>query len=122
MRSEARPSAAKLRATAGLGSVEDVRCRPAVVEDLPFLATMLGEAAVWRPDKATPTADEVMADPTAVGDREDLATAAGRRAQLHGDDDLAPNATLHQVADRGGGLGERIRPVDGRSKLPFFEE
>ena len=24
---------------------------------------MLGEAAVWRPDKATPTAEEVMADP-----------------------------------------------------------
>jgi ribosomal protein S18 acetylase RimI-like enzyme len=24
---------------------------------------MLGEAAVWRPDKPTPTADEVMADP-----------------------------------------------------------
>lgn len=24
---------------------------------------MLGEAAVWRPDKRTPTADEVMADP-----------------------------------------------------------
>jgi GNAT superfamily N-acetyltransferase len=34
-----------------------------MVEDLPFLATMLGEAAVWRPDKPTPTADEVMADP-----------------------------------------------------------
>ena len=24
---------------------------------------MLGEAAVWRPDKPTPTGDEVMADP-----------------------------------------------------------
>lgn len=24
---------------------------------------MLGEAAVWRPDKSTPTGDEVMADP-----------------------------------------------------------
>lgn len=44
--------------------MEDVHCRPAAgVEDLPFLATMLGEAAVWRPDKPTPTADEVMADP-----------------------------------------------------------
>ena len=43
--------------------MEDVHCRPAGVEDLPFLATMLGEAAVWRPDKPTPTADEVMADP-----------------------------------------------------------
>ena len=48
---------------AGLGGVEDVSCRPAGVEDFPFLATMLGEAAVWRPDKPTPTADEVMADP-----------------------------------------------------------
>jgi GNAT superfamily N-acetyltransferase len=46
-----------------LGDVQDVHCRPAGVEDLPFLATMLGEAAVWRPDKPTPTADEVMADP-----------------------------------------------------------
>jgi ribosomal protein S18 acetylase RimI-like enzyme len=43
--------------------VEDVRCRPAEAADLPFLATMLGEAAVWRPDKATPNADEVLADP-----------------------------------------------------------
>jgi ribosomal protein S18 acetylase RimI-like enzyme len=42
--------------------VEDVQCRPAEAEDLPFLATMLGEAAVWRPDKPSPTADEVMAD------------------------------------------------------------
>ncbi len=43
--------------------MEDVHCRPAGDEDLPFLATMLGEAAVWRPDKPTPTAEEVMADP-----------------------------------------------------------
>lgn len=43
--------------------MEDVHCRPAGVEDLAFLATMLGDAAVWRPDKPTPTADEVMADP-----------------------------------------------------------
>jgi ribosomal protein S18 acetylase RimI-like enzyme len=28
-----------------------------------FLATMLGEAAVWRPDKESPTADQVLADP-----------------------------------------------------------
>jgi len=42
---------------------DDVRCRPAEVDDLPFLATMLGEAAVWRPDKPTPAGDEVMADP-----------------------------------------------------------
>jgi ribosomal protein S18 acetylase RimI-like enzyme len=46
--------------------VEDVRYRPARPEDLPFLATMLGEAAVWRPDKHTPTAGEVMADPRYV--------------------------------------------------------
>jgi GNAT superfamily N-acetyltransferase len=39
-----------------------VRCRRAGAEDLPFLASMLGEAAVWRPDKPTPTADEVMAN------------------------------------------------------------
>jgi GNAT superfamily N-acetyltransferase len=43
--------------------MDDVRCRPAGSEDFPFLAAMLGEAAVWRPDKPTPTADEVMADP-----------------------------------------------------------
>jgi ribosomal protein S18 acetylase RimI-like enzyme len=43
--------------------MEDVRCRPARAEDFTFLATMLGEAAVWRPDKPTPTADQVLADP-----------------------------------------------------------
>jgi len=43
--------------------VEHVECRPAGVEDFTFLATMLGEAAVWRPDKPTPTAEQVMADP-----------------------------------------------------------
>ena len=41
----------------------ELRCREADAEDLAFLATMLGEAAVWRPDKPTPTGDEVMADP-----------------------------------------------------------
>jgi GNAT superfamily N-acetyltransferase len=41
----------------------DLRYRPAEAEDSTFLATMLGEAAVWRPDKPTPTADEVLADP-----------------------------------------------------------
>ena len=51
------------RGTDGLGNVEDVLCRSARVDDVPFLATMLGEAAVWRPDKRTPTGDEVMADP-----------------------------------------------------------
>jgi GNAT superfamily N-acetyltransferase len=54
---------AESRRAGGLGRVQDVHCRPAGVADLPFLATMLGEAAVWRPDKPTPTADEVMADP-----------------------------------------------------------
>ena len=44
-------------------SVSAVRCRPAGTEDLTFLAAMLGEAAVWRPDKQTPTGDEVLADP-----------------------------------------------------------
>jgi ribosomal protein S18 acetylase RimI-like enzyme len=39
------------------------RCRAAAAEDFTFLATMLGEAAVWRPDKQTPTAEQVMADP-----------------------------------------------------------
>ena len=43
--------------------VKDIRCRPAEAEDFTFLATMLGEAAVWRPDKPTPTADQVLADP-----------------------------------------------------------
>ncbi|MGZ6926391.1 MAG: N-acetyltransferase family protein [Acidimicrobiia bacterium] len=43
--------------------MENLRCRPAGPEDFTFLATMLGEAAVWRPDKLTPTADQVLADP-----------------------------------------------------------
>ncbi len=43
--------------------MKDVRFRRATREDFTFLATMLGEAAVWRPDKPTPTADEVLADP-----------------------------------------------------------
>lgn len=43
--------------------MDHIRYRTAAVADVPFLATMLGEAAVWRPDKPTPTADEVMADP-----------------------------------------------------------
>jgi GNAT superfamily N-acetyltransferase len=51
------------RRTAGLTEVKDVRCRPAGAEDFTFLATMLGEAAVWRSDKPTPTADQVLADP-----------------------------------------------------------
>jgi GNAT superfamily N-acetyltransferase len=43
--------------------VTDIRNRPAGAEDFTFLATMLGEAAVWRPEKPTPTADDVLADP-----------------------------------------------------------
>ena len=44
-------------------AVGDVGCRPAGLDDLGFLAAMLGEAAVWRLDKPTPTGDEVLADP-----------------------------------------------------------
>jgi len=44
-------------------AVGEVRCRRAGFDDLGFLAAMLGEAAVWRPDKPTPTGDEVLADP-----------------------------------------------------------
>lgn len=43
--------------------MKDVRYRTASADDFAFLATMLGESAVWRPDKPTPTADEVLADP-----------------------------------------------------------
>ena len=43
--------------------MKDVQYRSAGPEDFIFLATMLGEAAVWRPDKPTPTADQVLADP-----------------------------------------------------------
>jgi ribosomal protein S18 acetylase RimI-like enzyme len=43
--------------------VDDVRCRPAGPEDVTFLASMLGESAVWRPDKPSPTGDQVLADP-----------------------------------------------------------
>jgi GNAT superfamily N-acetyltransferase len=43
--------------------MEGVRCREAGAEDFTFLATMLGEAAVWRPDKPKPTANQVLADP-----------------------------------------------------------
>lgn len=32
-------------------------------DDVAFLATMLGEAAVWRPDLPTPSGDEALADP-----------------------------------------------------------
>lgn len=49
--------------SAELLSMEEVRYRSAGPEDFTFLATMLGEAAVWRPDKPTPTAEQVLADP-----------------------------------------------------------
>ena len=48
--------------SAELAEMNDVGYRSAGPEDFTFLATMLGEAAVWRPDKPTPTADEVLAD------------------------------------------------------------
>ncbi len=41
----------------------DIACRLAGLEDFAFLATMLGEAAVWRPSKPAPTGDQVLADP-----------------------------------------------------------
>lgn len=49
--------------SAGLMCVNELRCRAVATQDFSFLATMLGEAAVWRPDKPTPTAEQVMADP-----------------------------------------------------------
>jgi GNAT superfamily N-acetyltransferase len=51
------------RADCWTDRVTDIRYRPAGAEDFTFLATMLGEAVVWRPDKATPTGDQVLADP-----------------------------------------------------------
>jgi ribosomal protein S18 acetylase RimI-like enzyme len=44
--------------------MNEVRFRPAAAGDFAFLATMLGEAAMWRPDEPTPSADEVLADPS----------------------------------------------------------
>ncbi len=49
--------------SAKLLTMGDVHYRSAGPEDFSFLATMLGEAAVWRPDKPTPTADQVLANP-----------------------------------------------------------
>ncbi len=48
---------------AELTRVNVVLYRTAGAEDFPFLATMLGEAAVWRPDRPTPTGEQVMTDP-----------------------------------------------------------
>ena len=49
--------------SAKLLDMKGVQYRSAGPLDFTFLATMLGEAAVWRPDKPTPTADQVLADP-----------------------------------------------------------
>jgi ribosomal protein S18 acetylase RimI-like enzyme len=49
--------------SAELVNVNGVQYRTAGPEDFTFLASMLGEAAVWRPDKQTPTGDQVLADP-----------------------------------------------------------
>ena len=75
--------------------MKDVRCRLARSEDFTFLATMLGEAAVWRPDKDTPSADQVLADPRAA--REWLHDALRRNdfAQVFG----SGNPTLILVAE-----------------------
>ena len=43
--------------------MNEIRYRPAGADDFTFLATMLGEAAVWRPDKPTPGPEQVLADP-----------------------------------------------------------
>lgn len=42
--------------------MSEVQVRPATDDDFLFLATMLGESAVWRPDKPTPTGEQVLAD------------------------------------------------------------
>jgi ribosomal protein S18 acetylase RimI-like enzyme len=48
----------------GLGDgVQEVRYRAAGASDVAFLAAMLGEPAVWRPDKPSPTGDEILEDP-----------------------------------------------------------
>lgn len=51
------------RRAAVLTHVNELRVRPARIQDFSFLAAMLGEAAVWRPDKPTPTGEQVMANP-----------------------------------------------------------
>lgn len=60
---ESPPGFAGWSGSGSLIAVEHVRCRPAGAHDFRFLATMLGEAAVWQPDQPTPSADEVVADP-----------------------------------------------------------
>jgi GNAT superfamily N-acetyltransferase len=110
--------------------VEDVRCRPAGSEDFTSLATMLGEAAVWRPDKPTPTADEVLADPRyamylegwprpgdlgLVAERDGPVGAAWYRTYTeasHGYGFVAPEVPELSIAvvasHRGQGIGRRL--------------
>jgi len=57
------PGLATGKPSAKLLNMKDVQYRSAGPEDFTFLASMLGEAAVWRPDKPTPTAGQVLADP-----------------------------------------------------------
>lgn len=110
--------------------MDDVRYRPAGAEDLPFLATMLGEAAVWRPDKPSPTAEEVMTNPLyamyvagwprpadfgLVAEQDGLLGAAWYRAydeRSHGygfvDADV-PELSIAVIASRRGeGIGRRL--------------
>src|SRR5215204_4564477 len=60
---ERRHSPAECSGTEKRVGLEDVRYRPAEAADFAFLATMLGEAAVWRPEKPTPSGDDVLANP-----------------------------------------------------------
>ena len=85
--------------------MKDVRVRPAVAEDYTFLATMLGEAAVWRPDKPTPSGDQVLADPgdEVLDDLEvDVGLEEGEPDLAHGGVHvgLADPAAAGQVAER----------------------
>jgi ribosomal protein S18 acetylase RimI-like enzyme len=110
--------------------MDDVRYRPAVVADVPFLATMLGEAAVWRPDKPTPTGAEVMADPRyamylvdwprpgdfgLVAEQDDLVGAAWYRTYTEADhgygfvaEDVPELAIAVVAARRHEGIGRRL--------------
>lgn len=110
--------------------MEDVHLRPAGPEDVPFLATMLGEAAVWRPDKLTPSGEEVMADPRyamyltgwpragdvgLIAEADDPVGAAWYRtysAAEHGYGFVAPDVPEVSIADiasrRHEGIGRRL--------------
>jgi GNAT superfamily N-acetyltransferase len=104
--------------------------RPATVDDFTFLATMLGEAAVWRPDKPTPTGEEVLADPRytmyltgwprpgdygCIAEHDGLVGAAWYRTYSeanHGHGFIAddvPELSIAVVASRRGeGIGRRL--------------